>query len=195
MVGCLAAVASGGGGKGCRSGALSGAVGALGTPFINTGSVLGNAAAHGLIGGLASVAGGGKFENGAVTAAFGYLFNQAALLTKRDSTGGHSALFIPNDGEPVLYDPAGHYTGAGDPGDGTIGGSWTGDSASVEAYKKFYKDLGYDVDVTWLNTTKADEAAMAKWIEERSSGGNPFYCAQNVSECLQQAPSTKGLDS
>jgi hypothetical protein len=30
------------------------------------------------LGGLASVAGGGKFANGALTAAFGYLFNQAA---------------------------------------------------------------------------------------------------------------------
>jgi hypothetical protein len=29
------------------------------------------------LGGLASIAGGGKFANGAVTAAFGYLFNQA----------------------------------------------------------------------------------------------------------------------
>ena len=29
------------------------------------------------VGGAASVAGGGKFENGAVTAAYGYLFNQA----------------------------------------------------------------------------------------------------------------------
>jgi hypothetical protein len=31
---------------------------------------------HAVVGGLASVAGGGKFENGAVTAAFGYLFSQ-----------------------------------------------------------------------------------------------------------------------
>jgi hypothetical protein len=31
----------------------------------------------GVVGGLASVAGGGKFADGAVTAAFGYLFNAA----------------------------------------------------------------------------------------------------------------------
>jgi hypothetical protein len=34
--------------------------------------------ANSSLGGLSSVAGGGKFVNGAVTAAFGYLFNQAA---------------------------------------------------------------------------------------------------------------------
>jgi hypothetical protein len=36
-----------------------------------------NLVAHAVVGGLASVAAGGKFANGAVTAAFGYLFNQA----------------------------------------------------------------------------------------------------------------------
>lgn len=33
---------------------------------------------HAIIGGLGSVLGGGKFENGAITGAFGYLFNEAA---------------------------------------------------------------------------------------------------------------------
>jgi YD repeat-containing protein len=41
------------------------------------GHLLGGTAASAIVGGLASVAGGGKFENGAVTAAFGYLFNAA----------------------------------------------------------------------------------------------------------------------
>lgn len=80
-VGCLSAVASGGE---CKSGALSGAAGAGITPVVNEefpdartdfGQALGGAALTGGVGGLASVAGGGKFEDGAVTAAFGYLFN------------------------------------------------------------------------------------------------------------------------
>lgn len=82
-VGCLTSVASGGS---CQSGALSGAAGAAATPLVNvafpnprnnTGDLIGGTAATGIVGGLASVAGGGKFENGAVTAAFGYMFNAA----------------------------------------------------------------------------------------------------------------------
>jgi hypothetical protein len=37
--------------------------------------MVGGTAASAVMGGLASVAGGGKFGNGAVTAAFGYLYN------------------------------------------------------------------------------------------------------------------------
>ena len=39
--------------------------------------------AQSTVGGLASIAGGGKFGNGAVTAAFGYLFNELAVLCVR----------------------------------------------------------------------------------------------------------------
>jgi hypothetical protein len=38
---------------------------------------------HAVAGGLASVAGGGKFANGAVTAAFGYLFNEMGNHAQR----------------------------------------------------------------------------------------------------------------
>jgi RHS repeat-associated protein len=86
-VGCLSSVASGGS---CQSGALSGAAGAAATPLVNqvfdprrsVGDLIGGTAATGVVGGLASVAGGGKFENGAVTAAFGYMFNAAASASK-----------------------------------------------------------------------------------------------------------------
>src|SRR5262249_19342518 len=83
-VGCLSSRASGGS---CQSGALSAAGGAAVEPVIaryfpdpegNIGDRIGGAAISGVTGGLASVAGGGKFENGAVTASFGYLFNAAA---------------------------------------------------------------------------------------------------------------------
>jgi RHS repeat-associated protein len=80
-VGCLSAVASGGK---CEAGAISAAAGAAASPFIgdvfkhpdtDLGDRLGGSAASGVVGGLAAIAGGGKFEDGAVTAAFGYLFN------------------------------------------------------------------------------------------------------------------------
>ncbi len=72
-VGCLSAVASGGR---CGSGALSAGIPAAGTPFISqafpnartdAGDMFGGTAASAVLGGLGSVAGGGKFENGAVS--------------------------------------------------------------------------------------------------------------------------------
>jgi RHS repeat-associated protein len=73
-VGCASAEASGGS---CRAGALSGGISA---GFSNAfGSVgggdAGNIAAQMVVGGTASVLGGGKFSNGAITAAMGYIFN------------------------------------------------------------------------------------------------------------------------
>jgi len=77
-VGCGAAVASGGD---CGPGALSGAVGSFSThlPFVEGLNPAGRLAVVTVSGGLASVAGGGKFGNGAVTAAFGYLYNSFEL--------------------------------------------------------------------------------------------------------------------
>jgi RHS repeat-associated protein len=92
-VGCLSSVASGGS---CQSGALSGAAGAAATPLVNqvfdpsrgVGDLIGGTAATGVVGGLASVAGGGKFENGAITAAFGYMYNNAAGALRGAGIGG-----------------------------------------------------------------------------------------------------------
>jgi hypothetical protein len=81
-IGCLSAVASGGK---CEAGAISAAAGAAAAPLVleatsdastnATVQKLEGSAISGVVGGLASLAGGGKFEDGAVTAAFGYLFN------------------------------------------------------------------------------------------------------------------------
>ena len=71
-VGCGSAVASG---SKCGPGALSGAVGSFSTPLTKGLSFEAGLAITTTAGGLASVAGGGKFGNGAVTAAFGYLYN------------------------------------------------------------------------------------------------------------------------
>ena len=72
LVGCGAAVASGGK---CGPGALSAVVPAAAGPFLSGFDRIGQLVASTTLGGLASVAGGGKFANGAVTGAFGYLFN------------------------------------------------------------------------------------------------------------------------
>jgi RHS repeat-associated protein len=80
-VGCAFGAAAGGS---CGSGAISAGAGAFAAPLIQEefpnpqndfGNLVGGTMTEAAVGGLASVAGGGKFANGAVTAAFGYLFN------------------------------------------------------------------------------------------------------------------------
>jgi RHS repeat-associated protein len=107
-VGCLSSVASGGQ---CGSGALSGAVGSALSPLTNNvfphadadlGQRIGGTIMEATAGGLASVAGGGKFANGAVTAAFGYLYNALAGRIVGGIVGG------------LLEGAAGLETGPGD---------------------------------------------------------------------------------
>jgi hypothetical protein len=71
-VGCMSAVISGGA---CGPGAVAGAAGSAVAPIASQEGLVGGTAISGVAGGLASVAVGGKFADGAVTAAFGYLFN------------------------------------------------------------------------------------------------------------------------
>jgi len=67
-VGCGSALASGGG---CGPGALSGAAGSFVGPMVEKAGFWGGLVITSTAGGLASVAGGGKFGNGALTAAYG----------------------------------------------------------------------------------------------------------------------------
>jgi RHS repeat-associated protein len=72
LVGCGQSVASGGK---CGPGALVGVVTSAAGPYIynlNYGLAV---AANAALGGGAAVLGGGKFQNGAITGAFGYMFN------------------------------------------------------------------------------------------------------------------------
>ncbi|OWQ84164.1 hypothetical protein CDN99_24585, partial [Roseateles aquatilis] len=83
VVGCVTTAA--GGGK-CGAGMLSAAFSQATLEYKNSfGDFIGNQAVGGtiasaVIGGTASVLGGGKFSNGAQTAAFGYLFNWLAHI-------------------------------------------------------------------------------------------------------------------
>ena len=83
-VGCGSSVASGGS---CQSGALAGGVSAAAAPAMIGMSGAQRLVASTVIGGVASVAGGGKFANGAVTGAFGYLFNAMADCMKATGMG------------------------------------------------------------------------------------------------------------
>ncbi|MGH6777758.1 MAG: RHS repeat-associated core domain-containing protein [Bradyrhizobium sp.] len=94
-VGCVSSIASG---AQCGPGALSGAVGSALSPLTNDfpnpntdlAHLAGATALEATAGGLASVAGGGKFANGTVTGAFGYLFNDLTHLnrTRQGVIGG-----------------------------------------------------------------------------------------------------------
>lgn len=72
LVGCASSAASGGS---CGRGAMSAMAGLAGTDYGLVGSVV--------AGGTVSVIGGGKFANGAATAAFGYLYNAMRHMQQR----------------------------------------------------------------------------------------------------------------
>ncbi|WP_202820318.1 hypothetical protein, partial [Roseateles aquatilis] len=97
VVGCVTSMT--GGGK-CGPGMLSAGFSQAAIDFKNDlgemlgGRLIGGAIASAVIGGTASVLGGGKFANGAETAAFGYLFNCAR----------HASCWkVPNDKEANFY--------------------------------------------------------------------------------------------
>jgi hypothetical protein len=111
-VGCAQARMAGGS---CRGGALAAGFAEAILPIVRTDSMAANAAMAGVVGGVGSMLGGGKFANGATTAAFGYLFNNWAHEMQdgvspspelpgslRDKPSGHSY-------------PAFHYAGRNTP--------------------------------------------------------------------------------
>jgi RHS repeat-associated protein len=80
LVGCASAEAKGGD---CGKGAASAAVGDLATPFYSANPVVGTIQSA-VVGGTTSVLGGGKFSNGAITSAYGYLFNAIGAEKRKE---------------------------------------------------------------------------------------------------------------
>ena len=80
IAGCAMGAASGGG---CGRGAASAGFAELAGPLIPGGDgPISKLIGKSVVGGLSSVLGGGKFGNGAATAAFGFLFNQLAHASR-----------------------------------------------------------------------------------------------------------------
>ena len=118
-VGCASAVASGGK---CGPAALAGGVTSAAGPVINGHGFFYGLVANTALGGGAAVLGGGKFENGAITSAFGYLFNEAGsgpyyrhlqaveeakqlyLDMGYDVSAGEDAVNVPGFATPRVYD-------------------------------------------------------------------------------------------
>jgi hypothetical protein len=106
--------------------------------------------------------------------------NAAALITLRDNgVGTHSALYVDRDGKQVLYDPAGSYPnverGSGD--------TLYGKDADLEAYKNFHQGNGTKVEIDWIQTTPAQDAAIIRRIEALPTA-YPFTCAERCSAAL-----------
>ena len=113
-VGCVSAVAGGGN---CGAGAASAvfgkyttnALGGFGGPGV--GGVIARGVATVVAGGVGSVIAGGKFENGATTAAFGYLFNQLATHANGKPNLApnlaRTAYVVAEDGQFSMYDADG----------------------------------------------------------------------------------------
>jgi hypothetical protein len=100
----LANIAEGGS---FQSGFLAAGFGAAATPYTNTGNFFGNVAAEAVAGGVGSVLGGGKFENGAETAAFGYMYNTLGGKIAGAIVGGavDAACDVASEGLCVAADP------------------------------------------------------------------------------------------
>lgn len=81
--GCVGGMLDGGG---CGRGAASAVVGKMITNATDGWRAEAQFAAATIAGGTASAIGGGKFANGAITAAFGYLFNQAMTRTREQNS-------------------------------------------------------------------------------------------------------------
>jgi hypothetical protein len=109
-VGCASAAAAGGS---CRAGAMAAGFSSLAGPAISGAvgeSFAANLAGRMIIGAMASKLGGGKYENGALTAAMEYLFNEMGAIAKAyrlsykermtqaaESMGGSDYFHVKND--------------------------------------------------------------------------------------------------
>ncbi len=111
-VGCGSAAASG---DKCGPAAFAGAAGSAAGPKLVNAGFVGGLVASSVIGGTASVIGGGNFANGAKTAAYGYLFNQMAEMTRHSAfSQARQDAGVPRNAIPeVRYTPLYDYDNYG----------------------------------------------------------------------------------
>jgi RHS repeat-associated protein len=119
LVGCASSVASGGS---CGSGAAASAVSAGLSPVTNSlfpnaknniGERIGGTIVQATVGGLASVAGGGKFANGAVTGAFQYLVALGSVGGRADPRMDANDAYNGTYHDQVVQSMADRLRGAG----------------------------------------------------------------------------------
>jgi RHS repeat-associated protein len=105
--------------------------------------------------------------------------------------GTHSAVYIDNGGDPIVYDPAGSYTDAKKCGSGN---ACTGKAAKYGDFLVFHNKAGSKSQAYVFNTSAAEEAQIAKNIEKHG-GADPPYCTESVIDVLKGVGPFKNLDS
>lgn len=105
--------------------------------------------------------------------------------------GSHTALYIDNGGDPILYDPAGSYTDANKCGSGN---ACTDKAAKYGKFLVFHNKAGSKSQAYVFNTTTAQEAQIAQNIENHG-GADPPYCTESVIDVLKGVGPFKNLDS
>jgi hypothetical protein len=160
--------------------------------------------ASAILGGTASHLGGGKFANGAVTAAFGYVMNQLSpsgrpkpsvnlvepsvnevvvVINNNGLVGQHAGMFAGNG----LHDPAGNYENdrARDP-------NWK--APTLRDYVKYHINDGEDIRIYRFKLDQPVFDAIDKRIAQ--SGPTPIlFCAAAVQNTIAGAGPFSGIQT
>ena len=105
------------------------------------------------------------------------------------SFGSHAALYIDNNGDPIVYDPGGSYTTEHHCGSGD---ACSDEDADIDKYKGFHTDGGSTVKTFEFDTTSEQEAQIAKNIE-RQGGAPGGHCALSVADAISGIGPFKNL--
>lgn len=105
------------------------------------------------------------------------------------SYGSHSAVYIDNGGDPILYDPAGSYSADHQCGSGQ---TCSGTDADSKKFRNYHEKNGSTVKMFMFDTTPEEEKQIAKNIDIHG-GANPFYCTISVVDVLKGVGPFKDL--
>jgi hypothetical protein len=105
--------------------------------------------------------------------------------------GSHSAVYVDNGGDPILYDPAGSYTTEHTCGSGD---ACVETDADTDKFKQFHESSGSSVRIFVFDTTPEEEKAIARNIAKHG-GANPPYCTVSVIDVLRAVGPFKKLKS
>jgi len=113
--------------------------------------------------------------------------NTVVIITRDLGFGTHAAVWIDNNGDPILYDPAG---GAYNPRDEENGGpvrgsgDWfEGAQADLNAYIRAQRETGSEIELYRFPTTPSEQAEIVEKIQE-TGGAAPCFCSHHVSQVL-----------
>jgi hypothetical protein len=114
-------------------------------------------------------------------------FKTVVVITRDSGFGSHVALWLTNNGSPILYDPGGSFLGSEGRGSG---GFFTDEEANLEEYTRYQESTGSSVETFTFETTVAEEAQIAERISPSSGGPGEgeagfLMCASHVSSVLQ----------